>query len=73
MGDGRGGSKQKGRRGISVAEISVSQPDVRDNVGRAVGVIQESTATAVEHNNPCQGESVCVWGGGRCEEEMGSA
>lgn len=40
----------------------VSQPDVRDDVGRAVGVIQESTATAVEHNNLCPGE--CVWGGG---------
>lgn len=43
-----------------MAEALVSQPDVRDDVGRAVGVIQESTATAVEHNNLCPGE----WRGG---------
>lgn len=52
-----------------MAEALVSQPDVRDDVGRAVGVIQESTATAVEHNNLCPGEG----GGNRCEEEMSSA
>lgn len=48
---------------------------MRDDVGRAAGVIQESVATTVEHNNPCPGECVGVgWGGrNRGEEEMGSA